>query len=193
MSRDEGSERLHLSARRAHYGRSEEVEPDDSGTRISQAFLRLFLTFLSLEADAGLYETRVLVPLWSASPPETVRGWDAPLTVRSRKRFWKLLHPALRGESGSWHGGLPRGAARVEHPTFGGLRANRTESRATCGERVAQSPFRPSLAGSATMVIAGRGPCRPPRLAARRIRKRLYRRGPSSERPQSVAPTPTLI
>lgn len=64
-------------------------------TRISRFFLWLFVTFLSLEAGAGLYETRVLIPLWSASPPETVRGWDSTLTVGSRERFWKLLHPAL--------------------------------------------------------------------------------------------------
>lgn len=64
-------------------------------TRISQLFLRLFVTFLSFEAGAGLYETRVLIPLWSASPPETVRNWDSTLTSRSRQRFWKLIHPAL--------------------------------------------------------------------------------------------------
>lgn len=64
-------------------------------TKISQLFLKLFVTFLSFEAGAGLYETRVLIPLWSASPPETVRGWDSTLTVRSRERFWKLIHPAL--------------------------------------------------------------------------------------------------
>ncbi len=51
-------------------------------TRISQLFLRLFVTFLSFEAGAGLYETRVLIPLWSASPPETVRNWDSTLTSR---------------------------------------------------------------------------------------------------------------
>jgi len=55
----------------------------------------LFVTFLSFEAGAGLYETRVLIPLWSASPPETVRSWDSNLTSRSRQRFWKLIHPAL--------------------------------------------------------------------------------------------------
>lgn len=64
-------------------------------TKISQLFLRLFVTFLSFEAGAGLYETRVLIPLWSASPPETIRSWDSTLTTRSRERFWKLIHPAL--------------------------------------------------------------------------------------------------
>lgn len=64
-------------------------------TKISQVFLRLFITFLSFEAGAGLYETRVLIPLWSSSPPETIRNWNSTLTIRSRERFWKLIHPAL--------------------------------------------------------------------------------------------------
>ena len=36
-----------------------------------------------------------MIPLWSALPPETIRNWNPTLTISSRNRFWRLIHPAL--------------------------------------------------------------------------------------------------
>jgi hypothetical protein len=39
---------------------------------VSQLFLWLFIIVLGIEIGAGLYETLVVLPLWTASPPESV-------------------------------------------------------------------------------------------------------------------------
>lgn len=65
--------------------------------RIAQIFLWLFVVCFSLEIGAGLYETLVVVPLWSASPPESVWGWNADprYAVRAVEKLWRFLTPAL--------------------------------------------------------------------------------------------------
>jgi uncharacterized membrane protein len=49
---------------------------------------------LGVQTGAGLYETRVVVPLWSASPPESIAAFLAQ-TVRpdSGRRLWIFLTP----------------------------------------------------------------------------------------------------
>jgi len=54
-----------------------------------------------IQMGGGLYETRVIVPLWSASPPESVWRWQElrvanPLyTPDSGGRFWIYATPTL--------------------------------------------------------------------------------------------------
>jgi hypothetical protein len=49
---------------------------------------------LGLQTGAGIYETRVLVPLWSASPPESVAAFFAqPMRPDSGRRLWIFLTP----------------------------------------------------------------------------------------------------
>lgn len=64
-------------------------------SQVEHSLLVAFVSLLGLEAGAGVYETSVLVPRWSGSPPESLRAWDSTLTEDSRDRFWKLIHPAL--------------------------------------------------------------------------------------------------
>jgi hypothetical protein len=59
--------------------------------------LWLFVTLLAVQIGAGAYETRVVVPLWSGSPPESVWGWnESPRhALRAFERFWIFATPAL--------------------------------------------------------------------------------------------------
>jgi len=45
---------------------------------------------LGLQTGAGIFETRVLVPLWAAAPQ---RFFSQPLRPDSGKRFWVILSP----------------------------------------------------------------------------------------------------
>ena len=64
---------------------------------LASACLWLFVTLLAVQLGAGAYETRVVVPLWSGSPPESVWGWneDARYAIRPFERFWIFATPAL--------------------------------------------------------------------------------------------------
>jgi hypothetical protein len=64
-------------------------------------FLWLYLLLFSVQLGAGLYETLVVVPVWSASPPQSVWGWNAlreanpELAIDSGRRFWIFVTPAV--------------------------------------------------------------------------------------------------
>ncbi len=64
---------------------------------ISKIFLWLFVVALSLQMGAGLYEMRVVTPLWSGSPPASVRDWnsDARYAIEPRARFWRYCTAAV--------------------------------------------------------------------------------------------------
>jgi anthrone oxygenase-like protein len=47
---------------------------------------------LGLQTGAGIYETRVIVPLWAAAPQ---RFFSQPLRPDSGKRLWIILSPIL--------------------------------------------------------------------------------------------------
>ena len=49
---------------------------------IATALLWLFVTNLGIAVGAGLYENRVVVPLWASAPPQSLRSPDSGL------RFW---------------------------------------------------------------------------------------------------------
>lgn len=49
---------------------------------------------LGIQVGAGIFETRVLVPLWSDHPPSSLTAFHAqPLRPDSGKRFWIFLSP----------------------------------------------------------------------------------------------------
>ena len=64
-------------------------------------FLWLFVILFGIEIGAGLYEARVIVPVWSAAPPESVWGWNAlrnanpQFAVDAGRRFWMFTTPAI--------------------------------------------------------------------------------------------------
>lgn len=64
-------------------------------------FLWLYVVIFGVQLGAGLYETLVIVPLWSASPPQSVWGWNAlreanpQLAIDSGRRFWIFITPAV--------------------------------------------------------------------------------------------------
>jgi uncharacterized membrane protein len=68
--------------------------------RLAQITLWFFVIFLSIEVGGGLYETRVIVPRWSASPPESVWAWadlratNAQVAIDPGVRFWIYVMPA---------------------------------------------------------------------------------------------------
>ena len=68
---------------------------------LAQITLWCFVIFLSIEVGAGLYETRVIVPRWSASPPESVWEWadlratNAQVAINPGTRFWIYIAPAV--------------------------------------------------------------------------------------------------
>ncbi|HEV2761370.1 MAG TPA: anthrone oxygenase family protein, partial [Pyrinomonadaceae bacterium] len=66
-------------------------------TLVTQVCLWLFVSLLALQLGAGAYETRVVVPLWTGAPPESVWGWnaDARYALRPFERFWIFATPPL--------------------------------------------------------------------------------------------------
>lgn len=66
---------------------------------IKQIILWLFVIVLGIGVGAGLYEARVIMPLWSSAPPESVWGWRDLLAANPRyaphagERFWILVSP----------------------------------------------------------------------------------------------------
>lgn len=64
---------------------------------LAEVSLWLFVVALGLQTGAGLYEMRVVTPLWSRAPPESVRGWNAEAryAVEPRARFWRYCTPAV--------------------------------------------------------------------------------------------------
>ncbi len=60
----------------------------------SDVALWLLVIALGIQTGAGLFETRVLVPLWASSPPQSVLAYLA-VTIRpdSGHRLWIFLTP----------------------------------------------------------------------------------------------------
>ena len=64
---------------------------------MADALLWLFVITFSLQMGAGLYEMRVVTPLWSNSPPESVHEWNVETryTILPRESFWRYCTPAV--------------------------------------------------------------------------------------------------
>jgi hypothetical protein len=68
---------------------------------ISQIILWLFVIALGIELGAGLYETLVVVPLWSSAAPDSVIGYyqhniaDPRFTMNAGGRFWMVATPLV--------------------------------------------------------------------------------------------------
>jgi hypothetical protein len=62
---------------------------------ITAIALWALVIFLGVQTGAGIFETRVLVPLWSSDPPASVAAFLAqPLRPDSGHRLWMFLSPA---------------------------------------------------------------------------------------------------
>src|SRR5437867_9120858 len=67
--------------------------------RIEQTLLWLFVILSALVIGGGLYEMRVIVPLWANSPPDSAWYWEAQRLANpqyapnSGLRFWIYLTP----------------------------------------------------------------------------------------------------
>ena len=49
---------------------------------------------LGIQTGAGIYETRVIVPLWGSSPPASLTAFHAlPIKPDSGRRLWMILTP----------------------------------------------------------------------------------------------------
>ncbi len=63
--------------------------------------LFLFVVFLGIEIGAGLYETLVVMPVWSQSPPGSVLAYfhhnvaNPQFVLNQGGRFWLFFTPAL--------------------------------------------------------------------------------------------------
>lgn len=68
---------------------------------IAQIFLWLFVITLGITIGGGLYETLVVMPLWTAAPPESVIAYhrhnvaNPQFTLDQGGRFWIFLTPLL--------------------------------------------------------------------------------------------------
>ncbi len=68
---------------------------------IAQVFLWLFVIVLGITLGGGLYETLVVMPVWSAAPPDSVIAYyqhnvDNPRFILDQGgRFWIFLTPLL--------------------------------------------------------------------------------------------------
>ena len=66
---------------------------------IAQLFLWLFVIILGIEIGAGLYETLVVVPVWSAAPPDSVIAYhqlnvaNPQFALNAGTRFWIFFTP----------------------------------------------------------------------------------------------------
>lgn len=66
---------------------------------LAQILLWAFVITTGIGVGAGLYEWRTIMPLWSGSPPESVRGWRDLLAANPQyaphggDRFWIFVTP----------------------------------------------------------------------------------------------------
>src|ERR687886_759671 len=69
------------------------------GVKVEQILLWIFVILSGIVMGAGLYEMRVIVPLWSNSPPESVWYWEAQRIANPQyvpnagMRLWMFLTP----------------------------------------------------------------------------------------------------
>src|SRR4029078_10542726 len=68
---------------------------------IAQMFLWLFVIALGIEIGAGLYETRVVLPLWTGAPPDSVTAYyqhnaaNPQFALNAGGRFWMFATPLV--------------------------------------------------------------------------------------------------
>ena len=68
--------------------------------QLEQALLWLFVLLAGIVMGGGLYEMRVIVPLWAHSPPDSAWYWEAQRIANpqyapnSGLRFWIFVTPA---------------------------------------------------------------------------------------------------
>jgi hypothetical protein len=68
--------------------------------KIEQTLLWLFVILSGIGVGTGLYEMRVIVPLWASAPPESVWYWEAlrnthpEYVPNAGLRLWIFLTPA---------------------------------------------------------------------------------------------------
>ncbi|MDX6614304.1 MAG: hypothetical protein QOD75_3490 [Blastocatellia bacterium] len=66
---------------------------------LPQIILWLFVIVLGIEIGAGMYEMLVVVPVWSAAPPDSVLGYfhhnvaNAQFALNAGGRFWLFFTP----------------------------------------------------------------------------------------------------
>jgi hypothetical protein len=66
---------------------------------VAQIFLWLLVIILGLEIGAGLYETLVVLPIWSAAPPDSVLSYHQhniaypQFALNAGARFWIFFTP----------------------------------------------------------------------------------------------------
>jgi len=64
-------------------------------------FLWLFVIALGIEIGAGLYETLVVLPLWTSAPPDSVTAYhqhnaaNPQFTLNAGGRFWMFATPLV--------------------------------------------------------------------------------------------------
>ena len=65
-------------------------------SRVSYLLLWLLVVAVGIEIGAGLYEARVLVPLWSSAPPESLIHYNLQtLRPMPGQRFWIVSTPLV--------------------------------------------------------------------------------------------------
>src|SRR5216117_1293180 len=75
---------------------------------LARIVLWLFVINLGIVFGAGLYEARIVVPLWASSPPESLRSPD------SGRQFWAFVTTipltllTLASLVAAWHAPAPR-------------------------------------------------------------------------------------
>jgi len=68
---------------------------------IAQIFLWLLVVALGIEIGAGLYETFVVMPLWSSAPPDSVTAYykhnaaNPQFALNAGGRFWMFATPLV--------------------------------------------------------------------------------------------------
>src|SRR6185436_16955837 len=68
---------------------------------IAQMFLWLFVIALGIEIGAGLYETLVVLPLWTSAPPDSVTAYhqhsaaNPQFALNAGGRFWMFATPLV--------------------------------------------------------------------------------------------------
>jgi len=68
---------------------------------IAQLFLWLFVIALGIEIGAGLYETLVVLPLWTHAPPDSVTAYyqlnvaNPQFALDAGHRFWMFSTPLV--------------------------------------------------------------------------------------------------
>ena len=64
---------------------------------MTRLLLWLFVAALGIDVGAGLYETRVVVPLWSAGVPATLAAGNAyaRVAIDAGMRFWAYVTPVV--------------------------------------------------------------------------------------------------